>query len=546
MKVAKNMDSVFANCTDDELMFDILFDDDETIIDVLAGVDEAGNLITECYVDEDAFDEAEDMVGENPDFEYQNDGDASGSEKDAEGSKEVKPEVGGEVGDGKEVSGKEDSAESHADDTKDEEEAIGMNDKQQVKLEDAAEGPLEDDDPAEREGEVGDTAVETESAYVDSLLDALDESEDPIEDGKCPVDCDKRAGEDHGVKDTEGKDTEVLGASIKGSEKKDVIADIDDAEQRDGKAENKDTEGVSTHVVGAALEAADDEAEEKEAPAEDSEEEGCCKESVDIDADILAMLEADEEAEAEEDAPEEGEAEGCCKEEADVADPAEVSKDDAAPDPDPEDAKAADAGSTESCKESVDIDADILAMLEAEDPIEDGECPVDTDKRAGKDHGVKDTEGKDTEVLGASIVGDAKGDPIVDLDDAEQRDGKAESGDTEGVKTHVVGAALEASDYVDDLLASLDDEDDDDILAIAGEPTVPDSVKNDGTDNADIKVKESVDAEELVDEDDDDDIEAIDKEEIPAEDPDIEYDYDDDELIDAVINGDIDKLTDEE
>ena len=76
MKVAKNMDSVFANCTDDELMFDILFDDDETIIDILAGVDEAGNLVTESYIDEDSFDEADDMVGENPDFEYQNDGDA--------------------------------------------------------------------------------------------------------------------------------------------------------------------------------------------------------------------------------------------------------------------------------------------------------------------------------------------------------------------------------------------------------------------------------------------------------------------------------------
>ena len=35
MKDAKNMDSVFSNCTDDELMFDILFDDDETIIEAL-------------------------------------------------------------------------------------------------------------------------------------------------------------------------------------------------------------------------------------------------------------------------------------------------------------------------------------------------------------------------------------------------------------------------------------------------------------------------------------------------------------------------------
>ena len=441
MKVAKNMDSVFANCTDDELMFDILFDDDETIIDILAGVDEAGNLVTESYIDEDSFDEADDMVGENPDFEYQNDGDASGSEKDAEGTKEVKPEIGGEVGDGKEVSGKENSAESHADDTKKEEEAIGMNDKQQVKLEDAAEGPIEDDDKAEREGEVSDTAVETEAAYIDFLLSML-ESEDPIADGECPNDGDKRAGDTDKVEDIEGVKSEVLGATVKGSAKKeDPIADSEcpnDGDKRAGKVDKvEDTEGVETHVVGAALESVDDQAAEEGDPGDtDSPEEGteeCCKESLDISADILAMLEADEE------------------------------------------------------------------------------------------------------------------DPIADKDDAEQRAGKADKvEDTEGVESHVVGAALEANDYVDDLLASLDDEDDDDILALAGEPIVPDSVKNNGANNADIEIKEASEADELVDDEDDDaDIEAIDKEKIPAEDPNIEYDYDDDELIDAVINGDIDKLDNE-
>ena len=442
MKVAKNMDSVFANCTDDELMFDILFDDDETIIDILAGVDEAGNLVTESYIDEDSLDEADDMVGENPDFEYQNDGDASGSEKDAEGTKEVKPEIGGEVGDGKEVSGKENSAESHADDTKKEEEAIGMNDKQQVKLEDAAEGPIEDDDKAEREGEVSDTAVETEAAYIDSLLSML-ESEDPIADGECPNDGDKRAGDTDKVEDIEGVKSEVLGATVKGSAKKeDPIADGEcpnDGDKRAGDTDKvEDIEGVETHVVAAALEATDE---------DQTTEEG-----------------------------------------------------------DPGDTDAPEEGTEECCKESLDISADILAMLEADEE-----------------------------------------DPIADKDDAEQREGKADKvEDTEGVESHVVGAALEANDYVDDLLASLDDEDDDDILALAGEPVVPDSVKNNGANNADIEIKEASEADELVDDEDDDaDIEAIDKEKIPAEDPNIEYDYDDDELIDAVINGDIDKLDNE-
>ena len=118
MKDAKNMDSVFSNCTDDELMFDILFDDDETIIEALAGSDVMSKLLAEGLLEE-----GDDMVGENPDFDYQNDGDASYSEKDAEGTKEVKPEIGGEVGDGKEVSGKENSAEANAHDDKDEAEA---------------------------------------------------------------------------------------------------------------------------------------------------------------------------------------------------------------------------------------------------------------------------------------------------------------------------------------------------------------------------------------------------------------------------------------
>ena len=217
MKDAKNMDSVFSNCTDDELMFDILFDDDETIIEALAGSDAMSKLLAEGLLEE-----GDDMVGENPDFDYQNDGDASYSEKDAEGTKEVKTEIGGEVGDGKEVSGKENSVEADAHDDKDEAEAIGLNDKQQVKLEDAAEGPLEDDDKAEREGEVSDTAIETEAATIDTLLNMLEESDDPIQD------CDdsaQRDGKCTGVSDTEGKNTEVIGAANAGDSKEDPIVD---------------------------------------------------------------------------------------------------------------------------------------------------------------------------------------------------------------------------------------------------------------------------------------------------------------------------------
>ena len=301
MKIAKNMDSVFSNCTDDELKLDIFFDDDETIIDIIDGSPSDVNK----YV-EDSFDEANDMVGENPDFGYNDDNDNKLS--NAEGSKDVDLEPSGELGSTKTIN--KDSAEANADDTKDEEEAIGMNDDQQSALEDvdfllsvfnedSEEGPLEDDDEAEREGETSLGAVATEASdeavpdeepegdpgntnsddpvnesydidddieevmddddleYEDleesfAILDRIYEECDPIADGECPNDSDKRAGAacDCG---TEGEEQEVLGAANKGSA--DVDDDIEDEDKRDGDVENdNDVEGVSTHTVAAALE----------------------------------------------------------------------------------------------------------------------------------------------------------------------------------------------------------------------------------------------------------------------------------------------------
>lgn len=499
MKTAKNMDSVFSNCTDDELLFDILFDEDETIINTLAGADEMSKLVSEGLLEE-----GDDMVGENPDFDYQEDGDAAYSEKDAEGTTEVKPEIGGEVGDGKEVSGKEDSAEANAHDDKDEAEAIGLNDKQQVKLEDASEGPLEDDDKAEREGEVSDTAIETES--VDALLKML-EAEDPIADSECPNDSDVREGEDTGVEDTEGVETEVLGAANAGEAKEDPIADSEcpnDSDVRAGADTGvKDTEGVETHVVGAALEGAEEEVPADQQADVGNETDAEAKKDIQesISADILAMLEADEEEEATDEKPD-----------------------------------APEKSQEECCKEDAEFD---------------------------------------------KLLKDLDDDPLIDIDDTEQRKGKAKNKDVEGVKNHVVGAALEATegeegpeeaeaveqdkpedkpveesvegeesvddkeapeedksvdestDYLDSLLDDLNDEDD--IAAIDNGMVVPDEVKTNGTDNTDIK--EATSPEELVDDEDDSDIEAIDGEGEPKSEKDFDYDYSDDELIDAVING---------
>jgi hypothetical protein len=98
MKVAKNMDSVFANCTSDELDFDLMFDEDDSLIDAVCGVNEAGIPWT----------------GPDPETEYQVDGDASYSEKDAEGSKDVDLPISGEAG--KDGPYKGNSAESQAHD----------------------------------------------------------------------------------------------------------------------------------------------------------------------------------------------------------------------------------------------------------------------------------------------------------------------------------------------------------------------------------------------------------------------------------------------
>ena len=48
--MSKTMDSVFADCVDDELEFDILFEDiEDNLVDIVAGCNEAGVLCTEDF-----------------------------------------------------------------------------------------------------------------------------------------------------------------------------------------------------------------------------------------------------------------------------------------------------------------------------------------------------------------------------------------------------------------------------------------------------------------------------------------------------------------
>ena len=520
MNAAKNMDSVFAACTESELDFDVMFDDDDSIIDSIAGVDEAGNFLTGEDFDWEAFDalgEDSDMVGEKPDFDYPNDEVGSNFED----SKDRKIEVGGEVGDGKEVSGKENSAEAHAyDDTKDIDDSIGLNDKQQTSLEafdlidlietdEVKMGTMDNIKNTEAEKLVcpkcGKNPCEckkvSEASQLDMVLDLLNEEESPIDD---PCDCAQRAGKaGNGVSDTEGKDQEVIGAAMDGNTKEDPIADdIDDAEARAGKADSvQDTEGKDTHAVGAALE------------------------DVDFNAELLSLIEAEEELE-----------EGCKKEEAEEVD---AEEDNTPPEEDKQ----------ESCKEDASegpLEDDDVA--ERSGATSDAAVETESCKKESDDVEADDDEDLEESTLDMifDLLDEETQDPIEDdIDDAEARAGKADPvKDTEGVDQDPVGAALEANDFLDDIINAVDPD----------EQIVPDNINLDAfllgdevvqdlDNDADIKVaKESTEDDVIDDEQEDEAIENIDDESDSEGGANIESDYDDDELIDAVINGDIEDL----
>lgn len=160
MKVAKNMDSVFANCTSDELDFDLMFDEDDSLIDAVCGVDEAGVPWT----------------GPDPETEYQIDGDSSYSEKDAEGSKDLDIPISGESG--KQGPYKGDSAESRAHDvTPGIKKAIGEGYYENDYISDLLNESDEEDDEDSNDGDLDQTEFkEGYEMYNDDYLDDIIES----------------------------------------------------------------------------------------------------------------------------------------------------------------------------------------------------------------------------------------------------------------------------------------------------------------------------------------------------------------------------------
>lgn len=265
MKVAKNMDSVFANCTEDELDFDLLFSNDDTIIDFVAGVDESGIPLTGPNYDYSKI-LAEADILEDEDDQDERDGKVKHNGA-PEGSKYEDLEIGGEVGDGKEVSGKENSAESEAHDMVE----LGSETAKQKAVEKAMEigaQKFADADSVKENCEYDgyDTLIEAVIGGFMSEQEILSENASKIAISTADYlikECEDAAARE-GEVDTENKKyiegvkSKVKDEMTQGKAHGDNFEDPCDYGARAGKVaiDNKNIEGVANRIIGAAMEAA--------------------------------------------------------------------------------------------------------------------------------------------------------------------------------------------------------------------------------------------------------------------------------------------------
>ena len=581
-----NFDSVFADCVDDELEFDILFEDiEDYLVDTVAGCNEAGVLFTEDF---EGLTEAQLLEAEEIDDVEPEEAEDESCKKEAadvsEPDKEVKAEEEGCAKEAAEACPNCGKAPCECGNPLSDAQAAAGNEGIE---EPAPAQPLDAATKSEDEGCCKEAADVTETEEVevtldedvDALLALLDEEAeaDPIED-KC--DTAEREGEvKHDTDNVEGVSTETpADAMEKDSKEENPIEDADDTAERQGEVKHDESEmdGVKQDVVGAAA------ATDAKGDAEDAQIEE------DVDA-LLTKVEKDAEADPVCDADDTAEREGEVKHDdkdleatkdvdpeigGEVGDGKEVSgkensaesqahdvtKDidsaigaddkqqvkleDAAEGPLEDDDPAEREGKTsdadgldpaladDAYSEDVDV---LLAMLDEEaeaDPIQDAD---DTAEREGEvKHDTDQEEGVKQDVIDAANDGKANEDPIADTDDAAEREGevKHDESDKEGVNQPTVAAALEADDFVDDLLAALDD--DIDIQSV--EPVVPDDVKTNGTSSVD-EAKEEPKADDVAEDLDDEDIQAIEAEDDKGE---VDLDYeegDDDDLIAAIDQG---------
>lgn len=266
MKAAKNMDSVFANCTQDELDFDVLFDNDDTIIDFIAGVDEAGVPVTGPDFDYSKILAEADML-EDPDDEKEREGKVNHNTA-PEGSKDTDLEVGGEVGDGKEVTGKEKSSESEAHDMV----KLGSETAQQTAVQKAMEIAAKKFADQKEECCKENSEYEGYSELVEAVVNGFMSEDEIMSENASQIaiatadylikECaDAKAREGKVDPDNkgnvEGVKSEVIDNQTKGSASGDPIADDCDQAARDGKVvPDKNVEGIATRIIGAAMESA--------------------------------------------------------------------------------------------------------------------------------------------------------------------------------------------------------------------------------------------------------------------------------------------------
>ena len=266
MKAAKNMDSVFANCTQDELDFDVLFDYDDTIIDFIAGVDESGIPLTGPDFDYSKILAEADML-EDQDDKKEREGEVAHKEA-PEGSKDVDLEIGAEVGDGKEVTGKEKSSESEAHDMV----KLGSETAQQVAVQKAMEIAAKKFADQKEDCCKENSDYEGYGELVEAVINGFMNEDEIMSENASNIaiatadflikecaDAEAREGkvDPENKGNVEGVKSEVIDNQTKGSASGDPIADDCDQEARDGKvAPDKNVEGIATRIMGAAMESA--------------------------------------------------------------------------------------------------------------------------------------------------------------------------------------------------------------------------------------------------------------------------------------------------
>ena len=254
-------DSVFANANDEELEFDVMFDQEDSLIDTVVGCSESGDPLTgaeECpaaTAEERSDDES------NPDYEKDIDADDSkDAPKDAEGTVgyefEEEPEVKGEVDDNSKpepehVEGEDEYQEKEDSDKGVEDTVTGTidNDKdimeayfaeaEEERLIDASETTPDDIEDAAKEAAKGKSGVD-----VDEVVDNSDKGVEDTVTGT--IDNDKDIMEAYFAEAEDALNGQDTNPEVNAEERSDDETNIDyeGIDAKDSKDAPKDAEGT--------------------------------------------------------------------------------------------------------------------------------------------------------------------------------------------------------------------------------------------------------------------------------------------------------------